>query len=272
LDLQVSREILENSVLVYESGLTLQEVQQYNLGLQKAELALQTAKDDLMRTEISAPFDSTVADINIAIDDQLSTVDYSSTTAVKLLDTTTVKFEGIVDEIDIFKVKTGQKAVIFIDALPDTEFTGVVTFISPFGSSATGVVTFTVIIELDPVDIDLKEGLTATADILLADKKDVLLLPTEAVLATPMGTGVVVLNEETGERKMRKVTIGAQNYNVTEIISGLNEDETVIIIDKKTLEAAKSQGAPPGSMRPPGGSGSSGSNRPSGGSVPAGHP
>ncbi len=101
--------------------------------------------------------------------DVLSAIDYASKTAVQLVDTSQIKFQGQVDEIDILKIKTGQKATISVDAVPNKIFTGTVSFISPFGTPDTNnVVKFPVTILLDPTDVALKGGLTATADIAIS--------------------------------------------------------------------------------------------------------
>ena len=168
-DLEMSDTILKNNELIMKHGVNLKLLRQHNLNLQKSRLALQQSKEELMKTEILAPFDGTVVNIDVKEDDQLSAFDYASVTAVHLVDTKTVELEGVVDELDIFKVKTGQKASISVDALPGRKLTGTVTFISPYGADKTGVVNYKVIIKLDPTDLELKGGLTATANIAVSE-------------------------------------------------------------------------------------------------------
>jgi multidrug efflux pump subunit AcrA (membrane-fusion protein) len=256
-ELDIARTILQHNELVYESGLNLTETQQYNLNLQKAMIVLYGHSVDLMNTEILAPIDGTVVDVGVEIDDQLSAVDYSSITAVDLVDTDTVKFEGVVDEIDIYKVKLGQKANIIVDAAPDEPITGTVSFISPFGTETAEVLNFAVTIDLDPTDIELKGDMTATADIIIQDKKDVLLIPVQAILTIPVGTLAAVLNEETGQPEMRRIVVGAQTYESAEVISGLEEGEKVLILTEEVMAKLQSQrpSGPPGAdggQRPPG--------------------
>lgn len=230
-DVEMSRAILENDELIFRSGVNLKALRAYNLNLQLAQKELERAKKELMKTEILAPFDGTVVKVGVKEADQLSSFDYSTVTAVHLVDTSTVKLDGMVDEIDIFKVKVGQKAIITIDAMPDKEFSGRVTFISPFGTQLAGVVEFAVTIALDPTDIELKGGLTATADIIVAERNNVLLIPKDTILETPMGTFVLVIKDETTkEPERRQVELGIRNYQFAEVISGLNEGEKVLII------------------------------------------
>jgi len=225
--------ILGTNDYVLQHGLSLKAEQEYKLNLQNAIVGLENKKDDLLKTVILAPFDGTVVSVGVKKNDVLSAMDYSSKTAVQLVDTSQIKFTGLVDEIDILKIKTGQKATISVDAVPDKIFTGTVSFISPYGSKDTGnVVKFAVTIKLDPADVELKGGLTATADIAVYDVQDVLLVPLSAVTTTPAGSFVTVTDETTGQTEERKVVLGNQNYQFAELLSGLKEGDSVIIEEK----------------------------------------
>lgn len=229
-EVERSRTILEDNELIYRSGLNLYALRVYNLNLQIAEKELENAKEELMKTEILAPFDGTIVDVGVKENDQLSAFDYSSITAVHLVDTKTIKMEGVVDEIDIYKVEVGQDAIITVDALPDVELKGKVTFISPFGTEETGVVEFAVTISLEPTEIDLRGGLTATADIIVEKHENVLLLPNRAIKGSPGDYWVeVVIDEATGETEKRQVELGAEGEKFTEVISGLTEGEKVMV-------------------------------------------
>ncbi len=229
-DVDMSQTILENNELIFLSGLNLKALRSYNLNLQIAEQDLKRYKDELMKTEILAPFDGTVVDIGVKENDQLSSFDYSSKTAVYLVDTRTVEMDGVVDEIDIYKVKLGEEAIIIVDALPDVELKGNVTFISPFGTRETGVVEFPVTISLEPTDIELKGGLTATADIIVKKHENVLLVPNRSIKGSPGDYWVeVVLDEKTMTTEKRLVELGVQNEQSSEVISGLSEGEKIIV-------------------------------------------
>jgi len=229
-DIEMSHTILEDNELIFRGGLNLHASRAYSLQLQAAELALKNAKEDLMKTEILAPFDGTVVDVGVKQNDQLSSFDYASVTAVHLVDTSTVKMEGVVDEIDIYQVKLGQEAVITVDALPDEEFSGKVTFISPFGTEETGVVEFAVTISLEPTEVELRGGLTATADIVVVKHQNVLLIPNRAVKGLVGDYWVeVVIDEATEEVEKRQVVLGAESGQFSEVISGLEKGEKVVV-------------------------------------------
>jgi RND family efflux transporter MFP subunit len=229
-DLEMSNKILEENELIFRHGLNMKNLRDYNINLQKAKIALKKSKEELMKTEILAPFDGTVVDIGVKENDQLSSFDYSSKTAVYLVDTHTVKMEGVVDEVDIFKVKVGHDAIVTMDAMPGVELKGKVTFVSPFGSQTTGVVEFPVTISLEPTEMELKGGLTATADIIIEAHKNVLIIPNRAIKGSPGNYYVeVVIDEKTMATEKRQVELGAQNDNSTELVSGLSEGEKVIV-------------------------------------------
>ena len=229
-EVEMSHTILEDNEMLFRHGLNLKVLRTYNLNLQKAEKALENTKEELMKTEILAPFDGTVVDIGVKENDQLSSFDYSSITAVHLVDTKTVKMEGVVDEIDIYQVKVGQEAMVVVDALPDAEVKGKVSFISPFGTAETGVVEFAVTISLEPTEVELRGGLTANADIVVERHQNVLLVPNRAIKGSPGDYWVeVVIDEITGETEKRQVVLGAQSEQFSEVISGLYEGEKVIV-------------------------------------------
>jgi HlyD family secretion protein len=138
--------------------------------------------------------------------------------------------DGVVDEVDIYKVQVGQETTITVDALPNAELRGKVTFISPFGTQTAGVVEFPVKISLESSEVELKGGLTATADIIVEKHENVLLVPNRSVKGSPGNYYVeVVIDEEKVTTEKRPVVLGAQNEQFSEVISGLSEGEKIIV-------------------------------------------
>lgn len=230
-DLLMANMILDESETIYRAGLNPQTLRSYNINIETAMINLEKAKQDLLQTEILAPFDGTVVDIPVKVNDQLSTFDYSAKTAVHLVDTKTIRMDGVIDEIDITKVKVGQDANITVDALPGQTLKGHVTFVSPFGTLQAGVVNFPVEIYLNPVEgVELKGTLTATADIIIGKRENVLLVPNKAVKGLAGDFWVdVVTKASAGTTEKRSVKVGLQNKRFIEIVSGLKEGEQVLI-------------------------------------------
>jgi multidrug efflux pump subunit AcrA (membrane-fusion protein) len=249
--MRICNSILGSNDYVLQHGLSLKNDQQYHVDLQNALVGLGNSQQDFLNTVILAPFDGTVVSVGVKKNDVLSQIDYASVTAVQLVDTSQIKFQGKVDEIDILKIKTGQKAMISVDAAPSKTFTGTVSFISPFGTPDTSnVVKFPVTIQLDPSDVALKGGLTATADIAISNVENVLLVPLSAVTTTSAGSSVTVVDAATGKQEKRQVTLGSQNLQFVEVVSGLKADEK-ILIQEKVSGAPIVTGFPAGRGGPP---------------------
>ena len=231
LNLLVGRDVLENqtSIFVVGKGINWQTLQQYNLALQSAQISLYKAKQAIMNTAIIAPADGTVVSVNLKKSSVLSAQTYSSTTAITLVDTDSIRFEGLIDEIDIMKVQPGQKVNITVDALPNELFTGTVKFISPFGTQSGNVIKFAITIQLDPTDVELRGGLSATADISIYNAKDILLVPVSVIMETREGPVVAVINPTTGQPEYKAVTLGQQSLEYAEVLSGLKEGDKVTV-------------------------------------------
>jgi len=251
LNLLVGRDVLENQTLIFESGgsINWKTLQQYNLSLQSAEIALYKAKQDIMKTAIIAPAGGTVVSVDLKKSSVLSAQDYSAKTAIKLVDTSSLRFEGLVDEIDVMKVQPGQKARVTVDAISNEVFTGTVKFISPFGAQSGNVIKFAVTVELDPYEVELRGGLSATAEIGIYSAKDVLLVPVSVIVNTASGPVVAVVNETTGKPEFKHVTLGRQTFQYAEVLSGLKEGDKVTVTEYVPGANTSGQGTPRGTTR-----------------------
>ena len=96
------------------------------------------------------------------------------------------------------------------------------------------MVKFPVTIKLDPTDVDLKGGLTATAEISIQNVENVLLVPLTAITTSAEGSFVTVVDEATGRQDKRQVTLGLKNMQFAQVLSGLKEGDKVIVEEKIT--------------------------------------
>jgi macrolide-specific efflux system membrane fusion protein len=129
-------------------------------------------------------------------------------------------------EVDMPKVKVGQHATLTLDALAGKTFTGTVIGVNREGAVSSGVTNYPVIIQLDSSYPDLAPNMSATANIILETKADVLLVPNGAVQTTN-GTSTVRVMKN-GKVTSVPVEVGASSDTQTEIISGLTEGDTVV--------------------------------------------
>ncbi len=189
-----------------------------------ARANLDAAKLNLERAVIVAPFDGVVADITITEGKDLSTATFA-TPAISLVDTREIELRGSFDEIDIAMVQPGQEANILLDALPDEEVKGEVAFISLVGTTQAGVVFYDTTITLENPIEELRDGMTATAEVIIERRDDVLFIPNRAIRGTWENPTVLVLVDEQVEE--REITLGLTDGINTEVLSGLEEGETV---------------------------------------------
>ena len=196
------------------------------LNLEIAELSLESAELNLEKAVIVAPFDGVVADISITEGKEISTATLA-TPAISLVDTSEIEMRGFIDEIDIAMVQLGQEANILLDALPDEEVKGSVVFISPVGTIRAGVVSYGTTITLENPVAELRDGMSATAEVIIERRDDVLVIPNRAIWGTLANPKAVVLVD--GQQEEREITLGLTDGINTEVLSGLEEGEEVIL-------------------------------------------
>ena len=191
--------------------------------------SLDQAQKQLDEAIITAPIAGVVASLSAEEGDIIPSPTMSPQPVIYLIDPTGLELVVEIDEIDVPEVKLGQEVIIELDALPDTEFKGVVTIIYPLATEVGGVVLYDVKIELDvPEDSGIKVGMSASADIILANRSNVLLVPDRAI--TEDGEGRTIVNVMVNEQiEERLVEIGISDGFDTEIINGLREGEMVLI-------------------------------------------
>ena len=208
-----------------EVELAQQSLELAQQSLEQEQQSLKQAQKQLDEATLTAPFGGVVASVDVDEGDTIS----ATTTIVHLVDLDTLELIVEVDEIDMPGVKLGQRAIITVDAVVGVELEGEVTFIPPEAKEKTGLVLYDVEISFDvPQDLGLRGGMSATADIVIDERSEVLLVPNQAITLDNQGNPVVMVmvNELTQERK---VVIGISNGSHTEILGGLNEGDVVVV-------------------------------------------
>lgn len=137
-----------------------------------------------------------------------------------------------VDELDVARVEVGQAVSIAVDAVADTTYTGKVTRISGAGDFASGVTSFDVTVSLEKAD-KLRTGMSARADIQVANATDVVLIPAGALKTVDGEKYVVIMPAPesadllTTEGVETKVKVGLNDGAYVEILEGLEEGQYV---------------------------------------------
>jgi multidrug efflux pump subunit AcrA (membrane-fusion protein) len=218
----------------YTSYWTIRTAQ---LAMDASEVAYDTARDnvakkleDQRKLELMSTMDGIVADVYKEVGDKISTIYFSTESIVQVVNTSQMELEADVDEIDIPLVSLGQQAVLDIDALPDAKINGLVTYISPLSRTEAGLVQYRIKVEFEvPADIAVKSGMTATADILLEKHQNVIVIPDRAIYKNDDGQTIVKLSTGEEETEERAVTTGLTNGLYTEIVSGIEVGDLIVI-------------------------------------------
>ena len=200
----------------------------------EAEASLRQLEEQLSYTIITSPMDGLVLSRDVEVGDAVSSILVLGSTATLVMtigDTTQVYVQGKVDESDIGKVYLGQAARIKVESFKDKTFYGKVTKIAPLGVEKDNVTTFEVRVSIDNPGGELKANMTANAEIILEEHKNILTVPEQAVIYDKDRNAFVEVPDSRQKNGRRKVAIkaGISNGTKSELLSGLNVGDTVIL-------------------------------------------
>ena len=215
------------------------QVLQAKIGQAEGQVAqdranLKQLEEQLSYTTIESPIDGIVLSRDVEIGDAVSSIlvlGSSATLVMTLGDTSEVYVKGKVDESDIGKVYLGQPARIKVESFKDKTFTGKVTKISPMGVEKDNVTTFEVRVSINNPEGVLKAMMTANAEIILEEHKNVLQIPEGSIIYDKDKKASVEVPEPKAKEGKKKVAvnIGISNGAKTELLSGLKEGDQVVL-------------------------------------------
>ena len=196
---------------------------------------IDAANAALERTRLRAPFDGVVAEINGEIGEFItpSPVGIPTPPAVDLVGAACIYVTAPIDEVDAPRVKEGMKARVTLDAFKDRHFAAHVRRVAPYVlDTEKQARTVEVEAEIDEHEgANLLPGYSADVEVILAERSDVLRIPTRALID---GKQVFVLRD--GVVHKVDVVAGLGNWENTEITKGLDPGAQVIVsIDREGL-------------------------------------
>lgn len=227
--------------------------------ISQAQIAVSNAwlSYETVSSNIVAPLGGSITDLTIAPGMQLGGAEVSGGLSGTTLTTiANIKSDGLptisvsLSEVDAVKVKTGEKATITFDAIPNTTFTGRVLGINSTGTVAQGVTSYPATITLDTPSDKILPNMSVTANIILDVRDNVLLVPSAAVQTSSGQTTVRVMKNNAVTPFT--VEVGESSDTQTEIISGLSEGDTVVtgVVSAATQQSGSgSQTASPFGVR-----------------------
>ena len=195
---------------------------------------LKQLEEQLGYTTILSPMDGLVLSRNVEIGDAVSSIlvlGSNATLVMTVGDTHEVYVKGKVYESDIGKVYLGQPARIKVESFKDKTFSVKVTKISPMGVEKDNVTTFEVRVSIENPGGELKAAMTANAEIILEEHKNVLQVPEGALIYDKDKKASVEVPDphaKDGKRKVA-VTVGISNGAKTEVLTGLKEGDKVVL-------------------------------------------
>jgi HlyD family secretion protein len=235
----ISTNVLEDAQKEYELALNKQRAAQSSVSVNQAEVAraqavLDRADTDLRNSTIVSPMNGLVLSRDVEVGDAVSSIlvlGSQATLIMTLGDVTSVYVLGKVDEADIGKVYLDQPARITVESFKDKKFAGKVTKISPFGKEKDNVTTFEVRVSIDNPGGELKANMSANAEIIREEKKNVLLVPDSAVLYDKDRKTSVEVPDPKGDNGRRKVPVkvGISNGVKAEVLEGLKPGDKVVL-------------------------------------------
>jgi HlyD family secretion protein len=194
-----------------------------------SERSLAAAQAAVGRTLLLAPFDGTVAEINAELGEYVtpSPPGIPTLPAIDLMDVSCLYVSAPIDEVDAPQIKTGMTACVSLDAFPEKRCSGTVSRIAPYVlEKEKQARTVEVEVKLtDPKDLkELLPGYSADIEVLLTSKPQAIRIPAEAV----MENNRVLLVKEDGLLEGRTFKPGLSNWNIVEVVSGLNVGDKIV--------------------------------------------
>ena len=219
------------------------EMEAVEANIKQAEIEVNTAETNVGYTKITAPMDGTVISVPVS-EGQTVNANQTTPTIVTIADLSKMKIKPEISEGDITKVKAGQEVSFTILSDSQTVYHSVIDSVDPANtttsdssstsslssssSSTTSAIYYYANVLIDNPDRTLRIGMTTENNIKIANAKDVLLVSNMAIQKRDGKSFVNVLNDK-NQPEPREVEIGVQNDFKTEIKSGLNEGEKVIV-------------------------------------------
>jgi HlyD family secretion protein len=230
-----------------KAGPSQSDIDSAQAQIEVAKVQLLQAQHNVELAQLVAPFDGVVSTVNVKAGE------VSSSPAFVLVDTSALYVDISVDEADIAAISVGLPVHLTLDALPDATLTGKVQRVSPLAdTSSTSVVIYTVRIVLDPTNLALKTGMTASATFTVSNVHNVIRVPNSylKVNKTYNQTTVNLINRD-GTTTLVPVTLGVQGTDYSEVINGLRVGDRLSVTAISTTNSISNNvtglpvGAPP---------------------------
>lgn len=240
ISLKKAKQEIEN-----QKKINREEVSKLELKVKQVKNKLEEANETMAKLSVKAPAPgiaiiekSWMTGNKYQVDDQ----PFPGWPLIGLPDLTQIKASVQINEVDIAKIDTSQRAVIRLDAFPENSFTGKVTEIASLARNKerdSKVKIFDTTIFLDESDKKLMPGMTVSCEIIIDEIPDTLFIPLETLFMKD-GNNIVYLKSD-GGFEAKQVSIGTENDDFVIITEGLSEGDQVALSDPTLLQTTKSK-------------------------------
>ena len=213
-------------------GPDAQDIRIAQAQVRQAQLNVLQAEQNHANARLVAPADGIVSSVSVHAGEQAVT----GAPAVILTNLDRLKLVVLVDEIDVREIALGQSVTVRVDALPNTDITGVVSEIAPTASDVGGVIAYAVTIVPNGDDAPLRAGMSATAIITTAQVDDVLMVPNRYIQLDRDSGRAYVYRMVDGVPVLQEVDLGLRNERASQVLAGLTDGDEVAFITRSAEE------------------------------------
>lgn len=221
--LEVSYQQAKNSLETAKQNLANcdSQIEQQRLKVQQATVTANDRAATAAKLVVRSPIDGKVLALNVSPGDDVT----ANQTVAQVASVNPLYVVIPVDELDISSVSVGQSARVEVDAIPGEKFEGTVCKIAQEGQASQGITNYQVTVQLTSDRLML--GMSATVTISVAKRTNVLTLPVEAI---KWNGGQAYVNQfQDGQVVQKRIKVGVQGDLYAEVVSGLEEGETVLV-------------------------------------------
>ena len=231
------------------------QIQNAEDSLRNAELSMENTQKQLENYTITSPISGTVIDKEYKAGDTVE----SGKTLCTIYDLSYLEMTLNIDELDISTVEVGQAVQITAEAVESKTFTGVVTKVSVAGNTSGGITSYPVTVRIDESD-GLLPGMNVDAEIVLEEASDALAIPSSAVTRGGGNTSLALITQDSPSAENAveqeapegyvyvQVETGVSDDSYVQILSGLQEGDTVAYVTRTTESGGSMMGGMPGAM------------------------
>ncbi|AHB40917.1 Efflux transporter, RND family, MFP subunit [candidate division SR1 bacterium RAAC1_SR1_1] len=232
----------ETQVAIYKEtlqemieGLSYEDKILQENNIKQGEISLSKLVEQKENYEIRAPFDGSIDMVTFKVGDNISSNTISEE-GITISNPNFYEIHMLIDQVDIVKIEKGQIANITFDAYPGYSVTGEISNIDPTPTTSAGVVSYTAIINMEKGEKKIYDSMTVNIEIITEQAKNVMIIPTTAIQTRGQRSVVQIIKN--GNSTMKPIEIGIHDTFNTEVTSGLNLGETILLDEYKTVSGS----------------------------------